>query len=369
MKFDGKPSRDLGHRPFFSIVIACYNSRKTLGRLLDSVLAQDKSVINDIEVILSDDCSTESYDDIVDQYKDKICIKRIQTDYNCCPGNTREKGISIVEGEWLMICDHDDVLEPNSLHHVKNVIQKYNEELHVYTDFHEYWDRPGNKKDNFIRDMTELSGWNHGKFFNMDNLWRKYDIHFVKDMKTHEDIYITAVVTAILKHLHKEPMHIKLFTYTWHKKADSVSNTVYTYNGEPHAFLEVYFQDYSNSTAKVWKDQLKAGRLSKNYIFRTLSEILLYEYFYMQGFLFHEGKNFIKENIEVCRTDYNDLKELCRCNREEIFGYLASYDARKYVEVFETAKIGTGPFIPVLTFEQWLKFLETDSLNPFANNI
>lgn len=43
--------------PFFSVIIPCYNSRKTIGRLLKSIVDQNMS--NEIQVILADDHSTE----------------------------------------------------------------------------------------------------------------------------------------------------------------------------------------------------------------------------------------------------------------------------------------------------------------------
>ena len=39
--FDGKPSFELSHRPFFSIVVACYNSSKYLDTLLTSIVNQN----------------------------------------------------------------------------------------------------------------------------------------------------------------------------------------------------------------------------------------------------------------------------------------------------------------------------------------
>ena len=38
--FDGSSSISLTKRPFFSIVVPCYNSRETLGALLESIVLQ-----------------------------------------------------------------------------------------------------------------------------------------------------------------------------------------------------------------------------------------------------------------------------------------------------------------------------------------
>ena len=67
--YDGKPSIELDHRPFYTITIPCYNSRNKLPRLLDSILDQDMN--DDIEIIICDDHSTEDYQDVID--KSKVC--------------------------------------------------------------------------------------------------------------------------------------------------------------------------------------------------------------------------------------------------------------------------------------------------------
>ena len=59
----GEPSIKLDHRPYFSIIIPCYNSGKTITNLLQSIIEQHMS--DDLEVILSDDKSTEPYFDKV----------------------------------------------------------------------------------------------------------------------------------------------------------------------------------------------------------------------------------------------------------------------------------------------------------------
>lgn len=354
-KFDGTPSFELKHRPFFSIVVACYNSRRTIGRLLESIAEQNLK--DEIEVILSDDCSTESYDDIVDQYSNRICIKRVQTDYNCCPGNTRERGIEYVTGEWLMIADHDDKLVPNSLKTIMEVQKEYNEKFLMVSCFHELFDAPGNFENRWIRDVTTNTGWNHGKFFNMDNLWKKFNIHFIKDMKTHEDIFITTTINCIMHHIDRQPLLVKTFTYIWHKRPGSISNIVYSYNNEPHPFLEVHFLDYVRSTSGCYKENYLLNNISKAFMGLNLVETLLYQYFYMQGFIFHSGDKVIKENFDICKRELLELKKLTGLTNIEIYALVSENDAERYMNVYESAKIGSGPFIPEYTFKQWLEML------------
>lgn len=76
--YNGLPSIELDNIPFFSIIIPCYNSKKTIGNLLNSIVNQDMN--DEIEVIISDDHSTESYQDIVNEYSKILSIKQVQTD-------------------------------------------------------------------------------------------------------------------------------------------------------------------------------------------------------------------------------------------------------------------------------------------------
>ena len=68
---------------------------------------------DDIEVILADDCSPESYQEVVDSYRDILSIRQIKTDYNFTPGNTREKGVSIADGEGKYINTKGEEIEIN----------------------------------------------------------------------------------------------------------------------------------------------------------------------------------------------------------------------------------------------------------------
>ena len=86
----------MAQRPFFSLVIPCYNDGRYapgvyLDRLLTSVEDQglDK---DDIEVIIADDHSKYSYQGTLKRHQKKLNIMFVETDYNCGPGNSRDKG-------------------------------------------------------------------------------------------------------------------------------------------------------------------------------------------------------------------------------------------------------------------------------------
>lgn len=353
--YDGKPSIILDHQPFFSIVVACYNSGKTIGNLLESIVNQD--MCDDIEVILSDDNSTEDYQDIVNQYRNILSIRQVKTDYNFAPGNTREKGVSVAEGKWLTIADHDDEYIAGSLKEVKNIIESTNEEYYCITDFLEV--DPDSKS--VIREMKRTMGWNHGKFYNLENLWKKNNIHFKKDLLTHEDICISAQINCAMVANNTTPLFIDIFTYMWNSRPTTVSRVNYKADdGIDHPFLEVFFEDYVNSTAGVYLDKYKEGIIGEEFCIDNVTEVILYGYFYIQSFKFHFGEMYIKKNEDVIKELLIEAKALFGIDNEYIYNLMAQDDAFRFVTIFDSAKIGSGPFIPQETFSQWLDYLHRD---------
>lgn len=94
-----------------SIIIPVYNSRKYLKKCLDSVCNQS---LEDIEIIILDDMSTDGSLDIVRNYeKNDSRIKVISMNTNCGPGALRNIGICEANGEYIGFVDSDDYIEPD----------------------------------------------------------------------------------------------------------------------------------------------------------------------------------------------------------------------------------------------------------------
>jgi glycosyltransferase involved in cell wall biosynthesis len=354
-RFNGQPSIVLDHRPFFSIIVACYNSSDTLGSLLESIINQ--SMNDDIEVILSDDCSTEPYNDIVDRYRDILSIRQIKTDYNFAPGNTREKGVSIAEGEWITIIDHDDEFVEGSLLEVKNQILKSGEPYYAISNFIEKNCITGE----IMREMVNPSGWNHGKFYNLDNLWKQFGVHFLKDLRSHEDIYISSTMNCIMRFLNRVPLHINIFTYIWNARPTTVSRVPYrAKDGKPHSFIETFFEDYLTSTSEVYFLHYENGNIDYNYALDSILEMIGYSYFYLQSIIFHHPDDYFPENIDLARDLLVRTKECFAVDNKYIYNWMANDDALNYTRIKVSADVGSGPYIPSMTLSQWLDYLHKD---------
>ena len=94
-----------------SIVITLFNKENTIRKAIDSVINQN---YNDVEIIVVNDCSTDSSLDICKEYVDKITI--ITTDKNSGrPYFTRQVGLMHAKGEFITFIDADDYLSNNAL--------------------------------------------------------------------------------------------------------------------------------------------------------------------------------------------------------------------------------------------------------------
>ncbi|MGH8671093.1 MAG: glycosyltransferase family 2 protein [Burkholderiales bacterium] len=96
-------------KPAFSVVIAAYNGAGTIGRAIESVLAQDYPAQ---ELIVVDDGSTDATATEVVRYGDKV---RYIHQTNAGVSAARNAGAQSARGDWLAFLDADDWYYPSRL--------------------------------------------------------------------------------------------------------------------------------------------------------------------------------------------------------------------------------------------------------------
>ncbi|MEL6681962.1 MAG: glycosyltransferase [Pseudomonadota bacterium] len=97
-------------KPTVSVIMANYNAADHLPAALQSVLSQS---ISDIEVLLSDDASTDGSIKIARQFAmQDPRLKVILTLQNAGPGAARNRALKQARGEWIAIVDSDDIIHP-----------------------------------------------------------------------------------------------------------------------------------------------------------------------------------------------------------------------------------------------------------------
>ncbi len=104
----------------FSIILTTYNRVELLKRAIDSVLQQ---TFTDFELIIVDDCSTDSTQFQINSYIDPR-IRYFRNSMNSGVSVSRNVGISQAKGTYLAFLDDDDEYFPHFLETVFHAFQR-----------------------------------------------------------------------------------------------------------------------------------------------------------------------------------------------------------------------------------------------------
>lgn len=107
--------------PLVSVIALCYNQEKYLEETLDSIINQS---YQNIELIITDDCSTDDSIKEIEQWinKNNVKCKLIKNKKNIGICKSLNNSIKATHGEYISIIACDDVLLPNK---IKNQIEKF----------------------------------------------------------------------------------------------------------------------------------------------------------------------------------------------------------------------------------------------------
>ena len=105
----------------YSIIVPVYNRPEEIKELLETITEQTYK--KDFEVLIIEDGSTISSKEIVDNFKDTINIKYYYKN-NSGPGDSRNYGMRVAEGNYFIILDSDCLLPKDYLKNVDDFLQK-----------------------------------------------------------------------------------------------------------------------------------------------------------------------------------------------------------------------------------------------------
>ena len=108
--------------PLFSIIIPTYNRADDLKNAVQSVLNQK---IEDYEIIIVDDASTDHTKSVIKKFTDTRIIF-FSKSKNEERAKARNFGIKKANGDYITFLDSDDVIYPNFLEEGKKLIKKFN---------------------------------------------------------------------------------------------------------------------------------------------------------------------------------------------------------------------------------------------------
>ena len=119
--------------PAISVIIPLYNAEKYIGECLESLLAQ---TFQDFEVIIVDDCSTDSSLAVVESYASKFNgrLTLSSTEKNSGTGVAgRNKGLILSRGKYVFNMDNDDLITLTALEELFTLAENFDADV-VYCE-------------------------------------------------------------------------------------------------------------------------------------------------------------------------------------------------------------------------------------------
>lgn len=96
-----------------SVIIANHNGEKFIA---DAIRSACRQTLRNIEIIVSDDASTDASVRIVEKLiAEDDRIRLVRSDINGGPAAARNRALDIARGEWISILDGDDLMHPQRL--------------------------------------------------------------------------------------------------------------------------------------------------------------------------------------------------------------------------------------------------------------
>ncbi|MDD7226789.1 MAG: glycosyltransferase [Firmicutes bacterium] len=154
------------------VIVPCYNGEKFIGRCLESLVNQ---TLQDIEIIVINDGSTDNSQDIIDSYANKYHNIKAYKIPNSGIADARNFGVSKVETPYFGFLDCDDYTDVTMFEKMYNKAIETNAQV-VVSNF--YWVKGKKKK------LEKEGPYNTGKDMLIHLfavLWNKiYDTAFVR---------------------------------------------------------------------------------------------------------------------------------------------------------------------------------------------
>ena len=136
--------------PLVSVALGTYNGEKYLKEQIDSILNQ---TYRNIELVITDDCSTDNTPVILREYADKYDNVHVYfNEKNLGLVRNFEKAIKYVQGEYIAFADQDDIWLPEK---IQRLVDNIGDNMLIYSDS-AYIDAESNLMGKKISDYRHL---------------------------------------------------------------------------------------------------------------------------------------------------------------------------------------------------------------------
>lgn len=171
-----------------SIIVPVYNAQAHLGKCIESLISQ---TLKDIEIVCVNDGSTDDSLDILNFFAIQDKRIRIINQSNKGVSASRNAGLDVAKGKYVMFVDGDDWIEPETCAECYKKIIADKADMLVF-NYHEYKEGKGlsntsHHLDNITKDVFRFNSSPEDFFYILTSVWGK--LYKNKDLPTfNEDL-------------------------------------------------------------------------------------------------------------------------------------------------------------------------------------
>lgn len=122
-------------KSLISVIVPVYNVEKYLSRCIESII---KQTYRNLDILIIDDGSTDESGTIADNYSKMYEYIRVVHKKNEGIGPTRNLGMSLAKGEYVLFVDSDDYIDEKMIEMLYNASQTYESDLVCCNKFRVY---------------------------------------------------------------------------------------------------------------------------------------------------------------------------------------------------------------------------------------
>lgn len=313
-----------------SVIVPTYNTVYYLYKCIDSLINQ---TIDSIEIIIVDDASDETLDEIQAHYSQYPNIIFIKSKIHSGPGGARNKGLEISRGKYVAFCDSDDWVELNLYEKVYNAMESYASDIGIFS-LQRIYDYPTD---------TPYYPCKYNQFYSLNSdiafkiLMQQYDmgiiIPFYCTNKIFRKKFLDEISASFVENISYQGKLFSIYTFLYAKKIICISGPTYKHyrrkNSVIQSFKEHNIDDFKKSMliTKVYLEKANKYELYKFQYYKLCEKSL--DLVIKQIFEFVDDDNEKKKYLKKAILAMQELVSL-----EEYFEYANADEIRKHIQPY-----------------------------------
>ena len=167
------------NKPLVSIALCTYNGEQYLGEQLESLITQSYA---NLEVVVVDDCSTDGTVALLTKYSmQDQRLKMFSNQTNLGYSRNFEKAISLCTGEFIALCDQDDIWNADK---IEILLREIGDNILIYHDS-EFIAEDGSLMNKRMSEVVNFYSGNDPSVFLFFNCVSGHSVLFRKKLVEH----------------------------------------------------------------------------------------------------------------------------------------------------------------------------------------